>query len=140
MPYSVVLLGVFGLFPFFALPLLASLGLLSIGESARYFIQYSAVLLSFFGGIYWWDALQKNAFDKQIYIAMLPTIVGWLCLVFSGDYRVLGVLSLSYLAVLVYDKKSLVLSKEAIVSYITLRMGLTTIVVLCHAWLIFLLD
>lgn len=140
MPYSVVMLGIAGLIPFFALPLLASLGLFPISEAARYFTQYSAVLLSFFGGIYWWDALQKQQFDKQLFIAMLPTIVGWLCLVFSGQYWVLGVLSLSYLAVLFYDKKSLVLTKEAIVSYITLRMGLTTIVVLCHAWLIFLLD
>lgn len=139
MPYSVVLLAIAGLIPFILLPLLAVTGLLPVGESARYFTQYSAVLLSFFGGIYWWDALAKKHHGSQLFIAMIPTIIGWLCLVFSGNITVLGVLSLSYLAVFYYDKNHLVLEKDEIVSYITLRMVLTTVVVVCHAWLIFIL-
>ena len=139
MPYSVVFLGIAGLIPFLLLPLLAVTGLLSVGESARYFTQYSAVLLSFFGGVYWWDALVKKHHGSQLFIAMIPTIIGGVCLVFSGNIVVLGVLSLSYLAVFYYDKNHLVLEKDEIVSYIALRMGLTTIVVLCHAWMIFIL-
>ena len=53
MPYQVVLLGVAGLIPFLFLPLAVVFNLLPLHESARYFTQYSAVLLSFFGGIYW---------------------------------------------------------------------------------------
>lgn len=74
MPYQVVLLGVAGLIPFLFLPLAVVLNLLPLHESARYFTQYSAVLLSFFGGIYWWDALNKKAYGPQLLIAMLPTI------------------------------------------------------------------
>ena len=139
MPYSVVILGAAGLLPFMLLPLAVVMNLLPLPEGARYFTQYSAVLLSFFAGIYWWDALSKRDFGPQVYIAMLPTIIGWFCLVFAGSSMILSVLSVTYLAVLMYDKQSLSLDKEAIVSYISLRMILTTVVVLCHGWMIFIL-
>ncbi|MBU2976971.1 DUF3429 domain-containing protein [Alteromonas sp. C1M14] len=139
MPYSVVYLGTAGLIPFILLPLVGSLDWLPLTTSARYFTQYSAVLLSFFGGIYWWDALSKREYGAQLYIAMLPTLLGWLCLVLAGHPFVLGLLSLCYLGVLFYDKQSLTLTKEEIVSYITLRMALTTVVVLSHGWMIILL-
>lgn len=139
MPYSIVVLGASGLLPFLLLPLAIMTNMLPLSEGARYFTQYSAVLLSFFGGIYWWDALSKKEFGSQIYLAMLPTIIGWLCLVFAGSGMVLSILSMTYLAVLFYDKYALTLNKEAIVSYITLRMMLTTVVVLCHGWMIFIL-
>ena len=139
MPYSAVFLGIAGLIPFVAMPLAYQLNLLSLTQSAVYFVQYSAVLLSFFGGIHWWDAISNQRYDKQMLVAMLPTIIGWLCLVFSHDLKVFGVLSLSYVAVLIYDKFILSLPKEQIVSYISLRMGLTSVVVICHAWMIYLL-
>lgn len=139
MPYSVVFLGLAGLIPFLAMPVAYQLNLMPISQSATYFVQYSAVLLSFFGGVHWWAAISQQRYDKQMYIAMLPTIIGWLCLVFSSDVKVLGILSLSYVAILVYDKFSLSLPKSEIVSYISLRMTLTTVVVMCHAWMIFLL-
>ena len=139
MPYSVVFLGLAGLIPFLAMPVAYQLNLMPISQSATYFVQYSAVLLSFFGGVHWWAAISQQRYDKQMYIAMLPTIIGWLCLVFSSDVKVLGILSLSYVAILVYDKFSLSLPKSEIVSYISLRMALTTVVVLCHAWMILLL-
>ena len=129
MPYSAVFLGIAGLIRFVAMPLAYQLNLLSLTQSAVYFVQYSAVLLSFFGGIHWWDAISNQRYDKQMLVAMLPTIIGWLCLVFSHDVKVFGVLSLSYVAVLIYDKFILSLPKEQIVSYISLRMGLTSVVV-----------
>lgn len=139
MPYVVVWLGAAGLIPFILLPMIGALDWLPLFTSARYFTQYSAVLLSFFGGIYWWDALSKRDYGVQLYVAMLPTLIGWLCLVLAGHPFVLGLLSLCYLGVLYYDKQCLSLSKEEIVSYIILRMALTTVVVLGHAWMIFLL-
>ena len=140
MPYSAVLLGIAGLIPFLFLPLSYVFNWLSLTQSALYFIQYSAVLLSFFGGVHWWDAIKEQAFNKQMYIAMLPTMVGWLCLVFSHRVEVLGVLSLCYVGVLVYDKFTLSLPKSYIVDYISLRIALTTVVVLCHAWMIFIVT
>lgn len=139
MPYSALFLGIAGLIPFIAMPLAYQLNLFSITQSTAYFVQYSAVLLSFFGGIHWWDSVSNQRYGKQMYIAMLPTIVGWLCLVFANDVKVLGVLSLSYVALLVYDKFTLSMPKDQVVSYISMRMGLTTVVVLCHAWMIYLL-
>jgi len=121
------------------MPLAYQFNLLPLTQSAVYFVQYSAVLLSFFGGIHWWDAISNQRYDKQMFIAMLPTIIGWLCLVFSNDVKVFGVLSLSYVAVLMYDKFTLSLPKEQVVSYISLRMGLTSVVVVCHAWMIYLI-
>ncbi|MDO6534020.1 DUF3429 domain-containing protein [Alteromonas stellipolaris] len=140
MPYSVVLLGVAGLIPFLAMPIAYSLNLLSLTQSAIYFMQYSAVLLSFFGGIHWWDSISNQRYGKQMYIAMLPSIIGWLCLVFSHDPKTLGVLSLSYVAILVYDKFKLSLPKGQIVSYISLRIALTSVVVISHAWMIYLIT
>lgn len=140
MSSSTKLLGLLGLIPFLAASLAPTVEWLSLSESARYFTQYSAVLLSFFGGIHWWDAVSNDKRNHQMYVAMLPTIVGWLCLVFSGDVRVLGVLSVSYLAMLVYDKFTLVLTKDDIIQYIQLRMVLTTVVVITHGWMIYLLT
>ena len=140
MPYSALGLGLAGLIPFIAMPLAYVFNILSITQSATYFVQYSAVLLSFFGGVHWWDSISNQRYDRQMYLAMLPTIVGWLCLVFASDVKVVGVLSLSYVAVMLYDKFTLSLPKDQIVSYIGLRMGLTTVAVVSHAWMIFLLS
>jgi hypothetical protein len=41
---------------------------------------------------------------------------------------------------MLYDKFTLSLPKDQIVSYIGLRMGLTTVAVVSHAWMIFLLS
>lgn len=140
MPLPAVFLGLSGLIPFIVLPLAAVTGWLSLSEAARYFTQYSAVLLSFFGGVHWFDAISQQRTNHQLYIAMLPTIVGWLCLVNAGDTKVLGVLSLSYLAILVYDKFVLALPKGLVMSYISLRIVLTTVVVITHAAMIWLLS
>ena len=66
MPYSAVLLGIAGLIPFLFLPLSYVFNWLSLTQSALYFIQYSAVLLSFFGGVHWWDAIKEQIKTKRI--------------------------------------------------------------------------
>ncbi|MCU7554273.1 DUF3429 domain-containing protein [Alteromonas sp. ASW11-19] len=140
MPYSAVALGFAGLIPFIALPVMIMTGMLSLSEGARYFTQYSAVLLSFFGGVHWLDALQHNRTNHQLYVAMLPTIIGWLCLVFSGDVKVLGVLSVAYIAMLFYDKFNLILPQKIVVGYTSVRMVLTSVVVISHAVMIGILT
>lgn len=140
MPYSAVMLGFAGLIPLVFMPTAYVFNYLTLTESVLYFIQYSAVLLSFFGGVHWWDAMLKQNYSVQMYVAMLPTITGWLCLVFSHHPFVIGVLSMSYLAILMYDKFTLVLPKGEIMSYISLRILLTTVVVISHAWMIYLVT
>ena len=130
-------LGLAGLIPFVGLPLLATLDFISWYDASEKFVLYSAIILSFFGGIHWYDAISSNKNGHQMYIAMLPTIIGWLCLTQTGAHWVLGVLSASYVLMMFYDKQVLTLPKTMVVDYTKLRMTLTTIVVLSHAVMIF---
>jgi len=139
MPYPALLLGIAGLIPFIALPILSLSGVIGELAALHYFTQYSAVLLSFFGGVHWFDAIASRKTNHQLYLAMLPTIVAWLALAYGADVRVFGVLSIRYLLILFYDKFTLALPKDLILSYISMRVGLTTMVVLCHAVMIFLM-
>lgn len=129
------LLGLFGLIPFVFCCLAATFDWLSSYQASMIFVQYSAVLLSFFGGIHWWDAINNKRVNHQLYVAMLPSIIGWLSLVLSHSPFALGALSLSYLAILMYDKYTLSLEKQEIMDYIQLRVILTTVVVICHGWM-----
>ncbi len=131
------ILGFAGLIPFIALNIALFADALPTSLVYILFTQYSAVLLSFFGGIHWYDAISSNKSGHQMYVAMLPTIIGWLCLTQTGAQWVLGVLSISYLLLLFYDKQVLTLPKSIVVEYTKLRMILTTVVVLSHAVMIF---
>lgn len=130
-------LGFAGLLPFIGLNVLAFIDVMPQSLVYLYFTQYSAVLLSFFGGVHWYDSISSKKSGHQMYIAMLPTIVGWLCLTQAGAPWVLGILSISYLLIMFYDKQTLTLPKEMVVAYTKLRMQLTTVVVLSHAIMIF---
>lgn len=133
------LLGLAGLIPFIFLPLLASVGVIDWYITVSAFVSYSAVILSFLGGIHWYDALCGNASKHQIYVAMLPSIIGWSCLVFVPKLPALGLLSMSFLLIMLYDKQVLSMPKDNVIWYTKLRMVLTTVVVLTHGWVIFAL-
>ena len=98
-------LGYAGLLPFIGLNALTFIDILPQSLVYLYFTQYSAVLLSFFGGVHWYDAISSNKPAHQMYVAMLPTIVGWICLTQTGAPWVLGVLSISYLLMMFYPAK-----------------------------------
>ena len=63
---------------------------------------------------------------------MLPSIVAWLSLVFLDGGLLLGVLSCAFIAMLMYDKYTLVMEKQKVIEYTTLRLVLTTVVVISH--------
>jgi hypothetical protein len=132
MPIQFKMLGYAGLLPFICLPLLVAADMTNYFYSFQHFVQYSAIILSFFGGIHWYDALQHNRINHQLYVAMLPSIVGWLGLVFLNGNLLLGVLSCAFIGMLMYDKYTLTMEKSKVIEYTTLRLALTTIVVLCH--------
>ncbi|MBT0586485.1 DUF3429 domain-containing protein [Alteromonas oceanisediminis] len=138
MQKEVKTLGYLGLIPFVTIPIALQMGMLSYAQAFAFFSQYSAIILSFFGGVHWFAALTEPTNRHQIYVAMLPSIVGWLALVVFADARTLGVLSLAYVGMVVYDKFTLRLSKHMIVEYTRMRVILTTIVVICHAAMIWL--
>lgn len=133
-------LGFAGVIPFYGLIVLYLVGNLEIYRAALHFTQYSAVLLSFFGGVHWLDAIQNKRTNHQLYVAMMPTIIGWGCLLFGSDPRVIAVLSISYIAILVYDKYNLAFEKSMVLSYTTLRITLTSLVVAAHGWIIMLMT
>ena len=137
MPKNALILGYLGLIPFIGLPLSTFLDVLPVGQSLLYFVQYSVIILSFFGGIHWWDAIQNNNNGAQLFVAMIPSLIGWFALIFAQGAILLFVLSLSYIATLFYDKHTLQLEKQAIIKYTKMRMILTTVVVLSHTAYIF---
>jgi hypothetical protein len=62
----------------------------------------------------------------------LPSIVGWLGLVFLNGNLLLGVFSCAFIGMLMYDKYTLIMEKSMVIEYTVLRSALTTTVVLCH--------
>ena len=132
MPIQFKLLGYAGLLPFIGLPLLVITDITSYLYTFQHFVQYSAIILSFFGGIHWYDALQNNRVNHQLYVAMLPSIVAWLSLLMLDGSLLLGALSCAFIAMLMYDKYTLVMEKAKVIEYTTLRLVLTTVVVLSH--------
>ncbi len=132
---SAKFLGYAGLIPFIGLPLLVFLNVLDRYQGFLYFVQYSAIILSFFGGIHWLDALQNRRKNHQLYVAMLPSIIAWLSLLFLDGETLLSTLSVAYIAILMYDKYVLAMDKDILIDYTTLRVVLTTVVVLSHLFM-----
>jgi hypothetical protein len=129
-------LGLAGLLPFIGLPTLATFGFIDWYTASEGFIAYSGIILSFLGGVHWYDAICGNSSKHQIYVAMLPSIIAWCALFFLPVLMGLGALSLGFLLIMLYDKKVLTLPKESVIWYTKLRMVLTTVVVISHAWTI----
>ena len=134
MPRQATILGYLGLIPFILLMLHAAfeLTLLNSMQVSMAFIQYSAIILSFFGGVHWYQAITEPKNPHQLYVAMLPSIIGWLALLIFNIKITLFVLSVSYLLILMYDKYYLSLPKNMVISYTKMRLILTTVVIFTH--------
>ena len=87
-----------GLIPF----ALAAITLLVLGKNNGLFLSYfdlfktwSAVILSFLGGIRWGVALAKSPIDQRdIVFSIAPAILGWMALQLSDAYCVMVLLLL----------------------------------------------
>lgn len=134
------ILGLAGLLPFIGLPALATTGVIPWHRALDGFTAYSAIILSFLGGIHWYDAICSRQKKHQIYIAMLPSLFGWFALFIISGLFSLAFLSIGFLLIMLYDKLALTLPKDDVIWYTKLRMTLTTVVVSCHTWLIFALS
>lgn len=124
-----------GLIPFVSMPILVMIGLMDAYLGYLYFVQYSAIILSFFGGIHWLDAIQNRRNGHQLYVSMLPSITAWISLIFLSGTMLLSVLSIAYISILLYDKFVLAMEKDILLDYTKLRMQLTTVVVLSHLFM-----
>jgi hypothetical protein len=123
------ILGYCGLIPFVTLPGFNYFEIISPVNSLTLFIQYSAVILAFFGGIHWYDALSRTSSKSQMSIAMLPSLIAWLSLFYPTGAVSLTLLAGSFIFMLIYDLRILNVDKQ----YRILRINLTIVTVLMHA-------
>lgn len=99
------------------------------------FIFYSAVILSFLGGIHWGvamsqDAPDTRAFSIRLVLSMVPSLLAWPSLLLNYDAAAL-VLMVGFLLVRLYERQAS--SAQRLPRwYQNLRSLLTVVVVLCH--------
>ena len=130
------ILGLAGLFPFIGLPIFTLIDTVSLFEGLSFFTQYSAIILSFLGGVIWFDGLTNKRPIWHLYLAMLPSIIGWFSLTILPPKISLVILMLSFPLMLVFEYKRLTLAQW----YLKLRVRLTAITVGGHLmmiWLVF---
>lgn len=127
-------LGAMGLIPFVFLPMMVMMQQMSLYEAQGLFTQYGAVILSFLGGIHWYDAHKRSESVVQLYISMFPSIVAWLAIGLSYGTWAIVILSVSFGLVLIYDFIELKMTP----AYQRLRIVLTGVVVGCHCFMIWL--
>ncbi|MDC0603630.1 DUF3429 domain-containing protein [Aliiglaciecola sp.] len=127
-------LGYLGLLPFIAIPFYIIWGNISYFEGISFYTQYSAIILSFLGGILWYDGILNKKPKRQIYFAMLPSLVGWFSLILMPPLVTLCVLSIAFILVIAYEFKALVMDPW----YRSLRIRLTAITLVGHGMMIWL--
>ncbi|TVP47212.1 MAG: DUF3429 domain-containing protein [Halomonas sp.] len=134
-------LGLAGLLPFIGGSALVWFGPIAWQVTAIYgFIYYSAVILSFLGGVHWGSALQVSRAGniRRLLLAMVPSLIAWPALLFNV-HTGLWVLLLGFLLIGGYD-----LSREGREGfpswYFKLRGLLTLVVVLLHIVVLFRLS
>ncbi|WP_404463429.1 DUF3429 domain-containing protein [Vreelandella aquamarina] len=126
-------LGLAGLLPFLGGSLVAWVAPTVWQVSAIYgFTYYSAVILSFLGGIHWGSALQvpRDNNARRLILAMVPSLIAWPALLFS-PVTGLWVLLAGFVLMGGYD-----ISREGregfATWYLKLRCVLTAVVAVCH--------
>lgn len=127
------LLGVAGLLPFMGASVLAWWAPAVWQVTAIYgFTYYSAVILSFLGGVHWGSALQvpRPGNTRRLLLAMVPSLIAWPALLFDVVTG-LWVLLAGFILIGGYD-----LSREGREGfpgwYFKLRAVLSVVVVLLH--------
>lgn len=128
-------LGYAGLLPFLLFTIGALLDVYA-DHALRLFVIYSALIVSFLGGVHWGLALTRDdAPTRQLSWSMLPTIIA-VVLFFAGVWvtplTMLSVLALTHLFWLNFEKRHL----QTHPWYLELRGRLTFTVVALHVILI----
>lgn len=132
LPRQAWYLGCAGLIPFLGLPICVLLDVLSYSLAAHYFTLYSAIILSFLGGVLWFSSLLEKNTEHMIFIAMLPSIIGWLSLITLPVNLTIPVLSLSFVGLIFYEQKFLLIPESMVTQYTRLRWALTIVVTFAH--------
>src|SRR5690554_1238267 len=93
-----------GLIPFMGSAVLGAVGLWS-ELLLPIFLVYSAVILSFLGGIHWGLVMagKLDQPERALLLCMLPSLVGWIAVTLLPELYALVVLAAAYLLWLNYD-------------------------------------
>lgn len=138
-PPSALCLGIAGLIPFIAIPVLVAIGAdvwmpdtLKGIATIPALILYAAVILSFMGGVQWGNAIRLSdaepATDFRRYaISVLPALLAWTATLLDARTGI-AVLGVGFVVLLAYDIWT-VRAGEMANWYETLRLGLTSVVV-----------
>lgn len=134
--YTAQRLGFAGLLPFIGLALAALLDLWA-PHAIEFFVLYSAIILSFLGGIHWGICMQDDTTDhsRALQWSMLPAIAAIATLVFHNlplrcdtTLATLAIFALLHLFWLNYERRKL----ASHAWYLELRGRLTFTVVALH--------
>lgn len=98
------------------------------------FVAWSAVILSFPGGIRWGRAMSQGADAREYARSVMPSLLAWPTLMLPLDTAI-PALALGFMVVLMIDTRGETLDAPA--WFPRLRVGLTLSVVACHvlAWM-----
>lgn len=120
-------LGAAGLIPFLGIPIINLLNITALSVfTYQMFITYSAIIMSFFGGVHWLHALTNpESESSQIYWAMVPSLYSWLTISFVPIDHQLTLLVAGYIFVYVLDTWLLAIPETWKYSYWRLRQMLT---------------
>lgn len=125
------ILGYAGLVPFVLFSIGAWITLPLVDNPHFILLTYAAVILSFMGAIHWGVAMSQQGDSAKIQLgtSVLPALLGWMALLIPVLYGY-GLLIVCFSALCVADKYA---ADKGLVPgwYLPLRVGLTTIVVLC---------
>lgn len=127
-------LGYAGLLPFAALTV-AGITSNEALKVLQYFLAYSAVILSFLGGIHWGLAMQQgdHRSASQLATCMLPSLSAWISLTLP-PLTAITLLIASYLLWWIYDRTAIELEW-----YHQMRAHLTFAVVFAHLIWVYIL-
>ena len=126
-------LGLGGLVPFVALTAVlvyAGREFIAFSTLALAFTAYSAVILSFLGGIRWGASLMRASRGRlTLGLSVLPSLFAWICLFLPAPW-LFAALAVGFLAQGAWDVTAIQRGKLPL-AFRTLRIVLTAVVVLC---------
>lgn len=129
LPPSAVALAWAGVLPFFALASAAWVPHWR-GPAAHAFLAYSALILSFLGGVRWGRAMAAGAATREFALAVLPSLWGWLAWLALPPEGAIVALAVAFGVVAWWDVSADALDAPA--AFRRMRRTVSAAVVACH--------
>ncbi|QFI37647.1 DUF3429 domain-containing protein [Moritella marina ATCC 15381] len=131
-------LGYMGLIPFIAI-LYVSINNMGLPLDAKQvFIAYSAIILSFVAGTLW-QTSEERKHDRRKIVSNIFCLFAFLSLLVN-QHLALMILVVNYILLFLYESKLAKLNQghDRNIAYMTMRLRLTSIIVLLHGYAYYL--